>query len=373
MQILARGWLVYTMTDSALALGLVSISWGIPLLLFSPLSGVVTDRVNKRNLLILTQSATLIITLVVAVLITTGAIQLWHLIAAALVTGILFAFDMPSYLAIVPELVGERHLMNAVALNSAAMNLSRIAAPALAGVLIGFIGIAGVYYIVVASFAVFVINLLMIRTSRVVPSHPNRSIKEDLARGLGYIRHSPSILNLLGMAFIFMLFGMPYMMLLPIFAKDVLNIGASGLGILMAVVGVGALIGSLIIASLGDFKHKGLIMMSLALGFGMALVLFASSSIFYLSLLVLLPIGAAGGGYMTLNNTLLLRNTSNEMRGRVMSLYMVTFALMPIGTLPIGAIADAIGAPLAVGAGGAIVALFAILMILLRPSVRRLE
>ena len=196
---------------------------------------------------------------------------------------------------------------------------------------------------------------------------------KDLVEGLRYVRGSPTILALLLLAFVPILFAMPYMVLLPVFALDILDIGPEGLGWLMTASGVGALIGSLIIASISDFKRKGLLLMVLAFLFGITLVAFSTSSSLIPSLALLVGVGIASSGYMAVNNTLVQSNVTDEIRGRVMSVYMMTFGLMPIGALPIGALAEYVGAPLSVGVGGAIVAIFAVAMTVLRPSLRRLE
>ncbi len=372
MQIVVRGWLVYDLTESALALGLVSAGVGVPLLLFSLYGGVIADRVDKRNLLITTQAFTAIATLVIAVLISTGAIALWHLIIASVASGVILSFHLPSRQAIVPELVEQRQVMNAVALSSGAMNFNRVVAPALGGVLVGVIGIDGVYYLMVACYVVSAALLFLIPPLGTPARGSNGTVSGDIGEGLRYVRRSPVLLGLLIMAMVPIAFGMPYQMLMPIFAADVLDVGASGLGYLMGAAGVGALAGSLLVATLGDFKHRGLLLLGGSALFGVFLILFAGSPYFYLSLFFLLGVGAASSSYMAINNTLLLINTEEGVRGRVMSLYMMTIGLYPVAVLPVAAIAESFGAPLAVGAAGAILVLFTLAMALLRPTLRSL-
>lgn len=373
MQIVARGWLVYEITGSPLALGLVSAAFGVPILLFSLFGGVVVDRVQKRNLLIVTHAFNGIITLFIAILITTGAIQVWHLMAAAVFTGIVFVFYGPGRQAIIPELVKRRELLNAIALNSGAMNLMRVIAPAIAGIMVPLVGVAGVYYTVVGCYMVAVVLLFPISLPQRAVAWASSSVGADLKEGVNYILHSPLILSLLAMAFVPLLFGLPYLNLMPVFAVDVLNVGAPGLGMLMTCAGAGALVGSLGIASLGDFKRKGMLLLALALAFGLTLALFGASHSYALSLAVLVGAGAGGAGYMSVNNTLIQSNVPHRVMGRVMSIYMMTFALMPLGTLPLGALTEAIGPSAAIGASGAIVVLFTLGMAILRPNLRRLE
>ena len=372
MNLVVRGWLVYELTDSALALGLVSAAAGVPILLFSLYGGVIVDRVDKRKLLIVTQALTAVATLTIAVLISTGAIALWHLIIAAIANGLILSFDLPGRQAIIPQLVEQRQIMNAVALGSGATNLTRVIAPALGGVLVGVMGIDGVYYLIVACYAASAAFLLTMPALLTPTRDSKATVRSDLIEGLRYIRRSSVLPALLAMAVVPIAFGMPYMMLMPVFAIDVHNVGASGLGYLMAAAGIGALAGSFLVASLGDFKHKGALLLVASASFGVFLILFANSNYFYIALFFLLGVGMANSIYMATNNTLLQINTEDRMRGRVMSLYMMTIGLLPIAVLPASAIAESLGGPVAIGAGGAILLIFTLAMTLLRPTLRRL-
>lgn len=373
LQLVARNWLVYEMTGSALALGIVIAAWGLPILLLSLYGGAVADRVKKRDLLIVTQVANGIITLIIAILIATGGILLWHLIAAAALTGIIFAFHVPARLAIIPELVQKREILNAIALNSTGMNLSRFVGFAIGGALLGVIGVAGVYYVVVFCFFVSAALLFMLPVVEKVRQRAVTSIKVDMMEGLRYIYHSPLLRSLLAMVFVAIAFGLPYMNLMPVFAVDIFDVGEFGLGFLLGMAGLGSLIGSLILASLGDFRRKGLLCIGLAFGFGATVALFGFSDSYPLSLVLLIAVGLLGAGYLAVNNTLIQSKVPHEMLGRVMSIYVMTFAMMPLGTLPLGAVSEAIGAQLAIGAGGIIVVLFTLGMAIFHPRLRRLE
>jgi MFS family permease len=390
MNIVARGWLVWELTESALKIGVVSFAFGVPILLFSLFGGAIADRMPKRNLLVITQVCHASVTLVIAILVTTDVIQFWHLVAAGAATGCFFVFDGPARQSIIPELVPRRQLLNAISLNSTGMNMTRVVAPTIAGALLVVIGSAGVFYIVAGCYIVAAAALSMISSPQkvdepgVAPLRAGsssqsrsgtlaRAIWADLVEGLIYLRHSPLIISLLALAFIPLLFGLPYMNLLPVFADEVLGVGEFGFGTLIAMAGVGALAASLGIASLGDYRKKGMLLFVLAIAFGITLILFGLSHSYALSMVVLLGVGAGGAGYMTLNNTMIQSNVPPRMLGRVMSIYMMTFAFMPMGALPIGALGDAIGVGTAVAGGGAIVVFFVLAMAVLRPNLRRLE
>ena len=390
MNMIARGWLVWELTESAFDVGVVSFAFGVPLLLFSLVGGAIADRVRKRNLLQVTQSFQVVFALAIAILVTTGMIEYWHLIAASVCIGFTFCFDGVTRLAMIPELVGRRALLNAIALNSSAMNLMRVVGPTLGGILLVAIGSAGVFYIVAACYAAAAAALAMISPSKraeepgfaPLPASASgqsrsgtsvRSVWADLVEGLRYVRHSPLIKSLLVLAFVPLAFGLPYMVLLPVFADKVLDVGEFGYGMLMATSGAGALIASLGIASMGDYRKKGMLLFILSLGFGITLIGFGLSHSYALSLAILVLVGASSTGYMTLNNTLLQSNVPPRMLGRVMSVYMLTIALMPMGAMPLGALGDIIGVGTAVAGGGAITGFFILAIFFLRPSLRRLE
>jgi len=373
MQNLARAWLVYELTSSPFALGMVSAAWGVPMLLLAIYGGVVTDRVNKRNLLVITQVAQGTVTAIIAVLIWAGAIALWHLMTAAALTGVIFAFNAPGRQAIIPELVGGGELMNAIALNSIGVNLMRIGAPALAGVLIAVIGVAGVYFISVALYVVAVAALFMVSASVSAGARATTSVTADALEGLRYIGRHRVLLSLLAVAFVSVLIAMPYMQLMPAFVVDVLDAGAPGLGWLSACGGTGALVGALVIASLGDFKKKGRLMLVVAVGFGAMLAVFALSKALTVALVLIFGVGLTNNGYLVVNNTLVQTSVPDWVRGRVMSLYSMTFALPFLGALAVGAIAEKTGVPMVMAGCGAIVALFVLAMGIFLPSLRRLE
>lgn len=263
--------------------------------------------------------------------------------------------------------------MNAVALNSAGMNFTRIAVPAIAGTLIGVIGMAGTYFLIVVGYALAVSAQLMIPASRsVLPKLKGQALSQ-FAEGLRYIKRSEVIPILPGFELIVVFFAMQYNTLMPVFADKVLGVGASGMGVMYSAVGIGGLVGSLLVASLGDFRRRGLLLVGAAASCGAFLLLFSLVGFFYPALVLLALVGLANMAYNATNNTLLMSHADQEVRGRVMSVYLMGFGLQPLGALPMGAIANAIGAPLTVGIGSGILILFSLGMTVIKPKLRQLE
>jgi MFS family permease len=373
MQMVARGWLVYTMTGSPLALGLVSAGFGVPMILFSLYGGVIADRVRKRNLLLVTQAFMCLLSLVITILINTDLITLWHLVVASLFSGVIFSFMMPARSAFLVEMVEEEDLMNAVSLSSMAMNISRIASPAIAGVLLKVIDVPGTYWVITLSYCLTMLTTTKIPLGDLMTARPNVPMLEDVKEGLRYVIGNKIILAMLLLSFIPILVAMPYQMLMPVFARSVFHSGETGLGMLMSATGLGALVGSTIMASLGNFQHKGLLMLFTGIGFGLFLMVFGYSGSLIMASVWLVFVGGTSSMFMTATNTLLMTNTPQELMGRVMSLFMMTFGLMPIGTLPAGALAEAVGAPFTVFLGGAILFLFLAAVTITQPYLRKLN
>ncbi len=373
MLIIARGWLVYTMTESPLALGLVAAGMGAPIVLFSIFGGAVADRVRKRNLLLVTQSCICLLNVTMTILISTHLVALWHLVTSSILTGVIFSFSMPTRQALIVELVGPDDLTNAIAINSMAMNICRIASPALAGLLIKLIDIPGVYWIVVFSYGTSLVTLIMIPPGGVTTAGPHVPLIRDVVVGLRYIRDNATLLALLVIAIVPILFATPYQMLMPVFAKSIFKVGETGLGLLMSAGGVGALCGSTFIASLGNIQRKGLLMLLTGTIFGTALVLFGLSKSLLMAFICLVFVGSGGSMFMTLITSLIMINTPKNLIGRVMSIFIMTFGLMPLAMLPAGALAKVFGAPLIVSVGSGIFTLILLGMALSQPRIRQLS
>jgi MFS family permease len=362
MQMVAQGYLVYQLTDSPLMLGLVGFVRAVPVFTFSLFAGVVADRVDRRKLLIVTQTLAGVFALALGILTSMGIITVWMIMVLAFVSAAVAAFDNPTRQALVPDIVGKEYVANAVALQSAAFNGTGILGPSLAGLALGFIGIAACFYINAISFLAVIIALFM------MSSVPNRVMRkqtmfQNLREGFGYVRSNRTVAALLLLIALVGLLGRPYTQLMPAVQQDVLHVGATGLGLLMAFSSIGALIGALAIASLSDFKYRGLMLMGSVAVFGVALVSFSLSRSFPLSLGLLVLVGGGATMSMSTTNMLIQLNVPGEFRGRIISMYtMIAMGMMPLGSMLLGAIADFIGVPVTLlgGGVGCLVALVAI-------------
>ncbi|MFA5367448.1 MAG: MFS transporter [Dehalococcoidia bacterium] len=370
LQLVARNWLVYGMSDSQRDVGWVAFAYGLPILFLSLYGGALAERVKKRTLLIWTLFGNGLISLVIAILITTDNILLWHLIVAGALSGVLFAFHVPARFAIVPDLVQERDYLNAVALNAMGWNLS-VLLSSVGALLLPIIEVEGVFWITVAAFFVSIPLLFMLPSVDSGRRVVGTSIWKELAGGLVYIHRNTVVRSLLAVAFICILFGLPYMNLMPDFAKKVFDVGEIGYGFLLSAPALGALVVSLIVASLHNLKKKGFAVLTLAFLFGVSLVLFAMSGNYYLSLVFLVAVGGFSAGYFALHNTLLQMVVPYAVLGRVMGVYVIMLSFVSLGTLPLSYIADARDAALSIGIGGAVIALCAVAVVTMVPRVRR--
>jgi MFS family permease len=374
IQAVAQSWLVFELTDSALLLGVVGFLSAIPIFLLSLFGGVLADRMNKRNILIATQFAFMLLAFLLAVLTQMKLITPWQIMLIAVLNGVCMAFDAPSRQAVVVELAGKKHLFNAIALNSVAFNSSRVIGPALAGILVAYIGMSGCFYINGISFLAVIIALFLIRIDSNVAADKDKTALKDLKEGLIFIKNNRLVLALVTMVGIVSLFGVSYVILMPIFANDILKVGIKGLGLLMSASGFGALLGALVLARLGDFKYKGKFLIVSSMVFSASLVLFSISKIYLLSLIALIFIGGASVAAIALINTILQTDVPDAFRGRVMSVFMLTFAgIMPFGNLIAGSLAQALGVSFTVMLGGIICAVFFSVINIAYPDIRNIE
>jgi MFS family permease len=359
MQTVAQGYLVYELTHSPFALGLVGFVRAVPIFTFSLFAGVVADRVDRRKLLIVTQSLAGIFALILGIIISMGIVTVWMIMVLAFCSAAVASFDNPTRQALVPDIVGKQYIANAVALQSAAFNGTGILGPSLAGVALGFIGIAACFYINAVSFLAVIIALFMMSS---IPNRTQRkqTMLQNLREGFGYVRGNKVVAALLIQISLIGLLGRPYTQLMPAVQQDVLHVGASGLGILLAFSSIGALIGALAIASLSNFQRRGLLLFVSIAVFGVSLVAFALSRSFPLSLAILVIVGGMATMSMSTTNMIIQLRVPAEFRGRIMSMYtMIAMGSMPLGSMVLGTVADFIGVPqtLLIGGIGCIAAL----------------
>jgi MFS transporter, DHA1 family, staphyloferrin A biosynthesis exporter len=348
MQFVLRGFLAYELTGKATALAMVSLAIAIPMLVVAPFGGVVADRVNKRNLLIASQSVAAMASLVTALLILTDLIEFWHLLAVSFVTGVVFSFNMPARQALVPNLVPQHKLMNAISLQMGGMNLTRIIAPAMAGLLIAPLGMGWVYMLTTALFTLAVLSEFHLPAHGMRTNGERKSFRQDLGGGFRYILDDPLLRLLMAVALIMPLFAFPIQQLLPVFAKDVFSDGteeraAVVLGVLAAASGLGGLSGAIVSANMDTQPAKGRLMFIGGMLMGVFLLAFAWSPYFLLALFFLAAMGVGQMIFQVTNNTVIQAELPGEIRGRVMSVLMMSFGIMPLGVLPVSVAADALG------------------------------
>jgi MFS family permease len=347
IQTITVGWLTFELTDSAFLLGAVNGFRALPLLIFAPLGGVAADRIDRKHLMQMTQVGLLIASAIMAAIVFSGQLHVWHLFAFTFITGIAWAFNNPVRQSVVPNLIPKHDMMNALALNSAGFNITRIVGPAIGGFMIAHLG-GGENFTLQSTFYVGVIAMVAMMNIPAMPARKAVSVRENLTDGFRYVKRHPQLRVQLALAFVPTILAFPYMALMPIFAEDVLGKGAGGFGIMSSAVGIGAVIGTLTLATMKNVHNKGRLMLIAVLLLGTTLVLFSQSRSFELSCFILMITGAAQMVYLTSNQTILQLTIEDEMRGRVMGIYMLSQGMMPLGGLLGGGLADATSAPTAV-------------------------
>jgi len=374
MQAVAQGWLVLSMTNSPFYLGLDAFMATAPGLLFTLAGGVFADLVDRRRLLIYTQIGAGLSALTLAILISTQVVRpndfthVWIVFVLSFFTGCCMALASPSYQAITIDLVGREDLPNAIALNSTQFQFSRVVGPALAGIALSAFGMAGCFYANAASYIAVVVSLALVRferngndggVERTCATKGTRALWNDLIEGFRYVRKRPRVFMLLSISAVTSLFGAPYFALVPYFARNIFHLGETGLATMMGTAGAGAFFGALFLVLLGNFRYKGWFVLGGAFFFALALIGFSLSTDYLLSLLFLFFMGFAIVCSVAVINTLLQQLVTDEMRGRVMSMFILSFmGAMPVGNLLAGAAAHRYGAPHTLAAGGFVIALF---------------
>lgn len=364
IQMVALGWLVLEMTNSPFMLGLVNFTSNLPVFVFALFAGVAADRFNRKNLIILTQVIMMIFAFFLGFLTAREIITIPSIVVITLAGGVGVAFGFPAWQAMLPDLVPPKELLNAITLNSAQFNAARLIGPALAGLILAFLGIAACFYINAFSFLAVIFALLLIRPAKhSPPKRTGQRVWESTMSGISYAKDNRTISVLLLTIGILTIFGMPYTALMPIFARDILKVGAGGLGYLMAASGFGSLVGALVVAYLAHFANKESLIKVGTISMGALLIFFALSKSFWLSMIILAGIGAAFLASMSTINTAIQSIVPNEIRGRIMSLFVWMFlGLMPFGSLIFGGVAHLLTAPIALIIGAAVCLLTGIVL-----------
>ena len=382
MQMVARGWLIYSMTSSTMALTWVMLAFMLPSFIFSPVGGVIADRYNKKNIMIVAGLLNTIATLSLAYIIYSGQVDFWHFIFFGIFNGIVLSINMPARSAAVPEVVGQDRLVNAMALQSATFNLARVLGPALAGLMIALFaddgqdsthGVGLVFFTIGGLYCLAMLANILLKYQGKSLQQKKKSVANDAKAGFRYIFQQKLILGLLCMGFLPATFGFSASFLLPAFNQDVVLGGAESLGYLMTALGSGALCGSLLLARMGDIGDKGRVLFICAFFWAAALCGLALCSNLMLALLLLGLSGMFSAIFSALNMSLVQLLIKPEFRGRVMSLLMMSHGLMPIGVIPISLLAEYFGVDIAL--------LFAALMLIvsvvflgaLFPDLRRIN
>jgi len=350
VQSVGQAWLVLELTNSPLALGTVTALQFLPVLFLVLFAGVFVDRFPKRPLLLITQSASMFQALALAVLVSSGIVDLWHLYVLAIMLGMVNALDNPTRQAFVVEMVGREEVVNAVALNSALFNGARIVGPAIGGVLIATLGLAECFYVNAASFLAVIVGLLLMRENLLhrAPRRPSDHLLNQLAEGLRYAVGTPPVFVIVILMAFLGTFGYNFGATLPLLARDVLNVDASGFGALLSAMGIGSFLGALVVA--GQQRSTIRQLFAGATGFAVGLAGLALSRSYPISLAILLPLGFSSIVFTTSANARLQLETPDALRGRVMSLYTLLFlGSTPIGSIVTGFLAEQLGVQLAIG------------------------
>ncbi len=382
MQMVARGWLIYDMTSSPLALTWVMLSFLMPSFVFSLLGGVIADRVKKKSVMVIAQALNAAATLLLAFIVYSGEVTFWHFIYFGLFNGTVMSMSMPARSSVIPEIVGRESLVNAMALQGATFNLSRVLGPALAGTMIAVFAGAGftttegtgaVFFIIAGLYCCAVAATLGLHYNGAPVPREGSTMRGDVAEGFRYMREDKLILGLLLMAFVPMTFGFSITFLLPAFNQDILGGGPQDLGLLMTSMGAGALLGSLILARIGDVGGKGRILFFTAYIWAVLMAGFALSDRLWLAMLLGAATSIFSALYGALNMSLIQLTVPQEIRGRVMSINMMAMGLMPIGVIPVSAAAEFIGIHVALLGSAVVLAISVFALGFAFPAVRRID
>jgi MFS family permease len=374
IQQVTLGWLVYDLTGNSMLLGALNGLRALPFLVTGPVAGVAADRMDRKKLLLRTQWILIMTAVVMGGLVASGFLQVWHIFAFTLITGVAWTFTEPVRQSMIPNLVPKRDLANAIALNSGGFNLMKIIGPALGGAMIALFGAAGNFFVQGIAYVGVLFMIYLMRIPPTPPEARRSSALANLKEGFAYVWSTPAVLALMMLAYVPRIFAVPYQTLMPVFQKDVLQVGPEGLGMLMAAPGVGAVLAVLILASHANaLRRQGLFLVGSIIILGFFLILFSQIKSFPLALVSLVAAGVFQMFFLASTNTILQLIVPDELRGRVMSLYMLDRGFMPAGALFAGVTAHFIGAPSTVAMMGTIVIVLAMIVAWRVPAIRALE
>jgi MFS family permease len=382
MQLVAQGWLVYEMTNSAVSLTWVTLAFMLPQVLFSLVGGVLADRLPKKPVMGWAPVINGIVTIAMAFNIMFGHVTFWDFILVGALNGTVMALSIPARTAIIPEIVGEKLIFNAMAFNTASWNLSRILGPALAGFLIAIFadgdtsstfGVGLVYFLLSGLYMISAVTVLFLKhEGKPVPGNRLSPLAET-REGLIYVLNSPVVGGLILLSILPFLFGLTINTLLPAFSTDVLGGGPDDLGLLMTGMGAGAIIGSLALAKMGSIRNKGYWIIGTGVVWGLLVSTFGLTTEFHTATIVIALIGFISAVNMSMNRSLVQLQVEQHMRGRIMSIDMMTHGLMPLGVLPIGYIAETVSISAGLVTSGVILCTSTLLLGVLMPKVRSIN
>ncbi|MCL5734860.1 MAG: MFS transporter [Actinobacteria bacterium] len=373
MDSIALNWMVLEMTDSALYLGLVNLAKAGPVLIFTLMGGVAADRMERRRLVMISQGAAMVLAFALAILASTHTVQLWHAFVITSLRGLLMSFNLPARQALISELVPRDSLANAVALHSFNIQITRVLGPAVAGVLIATAGVAGSFYANAAGFLVALFLIQAIQVTSRAECRPGSSFSGSLFEGIRFISRTRTIFWLVLVGLLPAFFAQPYMSLLTVFARDVLSIGATGLGLLTSTAAAGSAIGGLVLVSLGNSGQRGWVTLSAVMTLGVTLILFSFSQSLHVSLPLLLLAGSMSAFHQASSSTLLQLSVPDEVRGRIVSTLYLARGIVPMGVSLAGFLSMFIGIQWAMAGMASIVVLLGLGVSLFVPQVRRLR
>ena len=374
MQMITRSWLILRVTDdSPLALTLVTLTFALPMTVVAPFAGALADRLSRKKLIVFSQIGSGILTLILGTLDLIGIVTFWHIMVIGIFNGSLMSINMPSRQAIISDIVPDSKLMNAISLSNSSMNLTRVAGPALAGFLILLFDTAGVFFVIsiIYAFAAVTIGMVHYAPNRVAKTGKN--VGRDVGDGIRYAFANPVLRGLFIMSFIPVLFGFSYMVLVPAWAREALAIESDGLGVLLMLMGIGATIGTLLLSVMGNIPRRGMVMLGASLAWGVALAVFAQVTSFSIAVPFLIFIGFTSSMYMSLNMTMVQLKADPEMRGRTMSIAMMTFGMMPLSAVPFGILAEKIGTADSLTISGILLAVFTVGFAIVNKTFRKMD